>query len=440
MKAKKLIVLILTFIAVLLIAAFTNTAEAASLGYVTITKDRKVDNVTYKHQLYTNNVTSTKNVWKLVTCNQDGTITNTLPDIYCLRAGLGFTSESLDHTVVEYNQSYDMMRQYQSLVNYFSTLTSETTIFKAENKSKFDAVIWVLDNMILEGAAEEQVTAYLKNYAGYTDARLNAIEDKNNVLTRADIEAIQQLVIWYFTNSDEEAYNKESLPTLYMSVTGSEFFDTGKDAGTGRDTYKTFADIYDDYDENGMPVGYGRERQERAATLYSTLISKAKEAAQNEYKPTRDITIYLAGTDAALEQPIVRVREHKKEVDVALRKFISKINGEALTEDNSRAPIVDTSSLNKVVGDRLQTTAIYNHTKTPLKVSIGDTVTYTLRIFNEGEVDTYIKEITDYLPAHLEYVAYGNDEGTSWLLDEETGRIAVSTEFCKVTGVRRKHC
>ena len=262
MKAKKLIVAILIFAAILLITIFSNTVEAAGLGYVTITKDRKVENVTYKHQLYSNNTTSTKNVWKLVTCNQDGTITNKLPDIYCLRAGLGFTSESLDHTVVEYNKSYDMMRQYQSLVNYFSTLTSETTIFKAENKEKFDAVIWVLDNMILEGATEEQVTTYLKTYAGYTDARLNAVEDKNNVLTRADIEAIQQLVIWYFTNSDEEAYNKESLPTLYMSVTGSKYFDTGKDEGTGRDKYKTLADIYDDYDENGMPVGYGRERQE----------------------------------------------------------------------------------------------------------------------------------------------------------------------------------
>jgi len=435
MKAKKLIGMILTFIAVLIIAVFTNTVEAASLGYVTITKDRKVENITYKHQLYSNNTTSTKNVWKLVTCNKDGTITNKLPDIYCLRAGLGFTSESLDHTVVEYNQSYDMMRQYESLVNYFSTLESETNIFDEENKEKFDAVIWVLDNMLLEGANEEQVTEYLKNYAGYTNERLSALEDKENVLTRADIEAIQQLVIWYFTNNDEEAYNKESLPTLYLSVTGSELFDTGKDELTGRDKYETFADIYDGYDENAMPVGYGRERQEKAEALYSTLIAKAKEAAKTEYKPTRDITIYLAGTDAALEQPIVRVREHQKEVDVALRKFISKINGEKLTGEDLREPIPDTSKLNKVVGDKLQTTAIYNHTKSARKVSIGDTVTYTLRIYNEGEVNTYIKEITDYLPGYLEYVAYGSDDGKSWVLDKKTGRTAISAESCKVTGV-----
>ncbi|MCI9366594.1 MAG: Cys-Gln thioester bond-forming surface protein, partial [Clostridia bacterium] len=435
MKAKKLIGAILIFTAVLLVSIFSNNVDAASLGYVTITKDRKVENITYKHQLYTNNTANIKNVWKLVTCNQDGTITNTLPDIYCLRAGLGFTSESLDHTVVEYNQSYDMMRQYQNLVNYFSTLNSETTIFNADNTENFNAVMWVLDNMILEGATEEQVIAYLKNYAGYTDERLNALEEKENVLTRADIEAIQQLVIWYFTNKDEEAYNKETLPPIYLSVTGSEYFDTGKDELTGRDKYETFADIYDGYDENGMPVGYGRERQERANTLYRTLIAKAKEAAQNGYKPTRDITIYLAGTNAAEEQPIVRVREHQKEVDVALRKFISKINGEELTGDNSREPVVDTSKLNKVVDGKLQTTAIYNHSKKPLKVDIGDTITYTLRVYNEGEIDTYIKEITDYLPAYLEYVAHGNDDGTCWLLDEATGRIAISTEFCKVTGV-----
>ena len=91
MKTKKLIVAILMFMAILMIALFTNTVDAASIGYLTITKDREVDGITYKHQLYTNNTLSTKNIWKLVTCNQDGTITNTIPDLYCLRAGLGFT-------------------------------------------------------------------------------------------------------------------------------------------------------------------------------------------------------------------------------------------------------------------------------------------------------------------------------------------------------------
>lgn len=43
MKTKKLIVAILMFAVILMISIFVNTVDAASLGYVTITKDRTVD-------------------------------------------------------------------------------------------------------------------------------------------------------------------------------------------------------------------------------------------------------------------------------------------------------------------------------------------------------------------------------------------------------------
>lgn len=425
MKTKKLIVAILIFAAILVISVFTNSVRAESLGNLTITKDRKVGDVTYKHQLYSNNTSETKNVWKLVTCQPDGTITDTINDLYCLRAGLGFTSNSPSNTVVEYNQSKNMMEDYDSLVTYFSTLTSEINIFDEANNDKFNAVMWVLDNMLLEDADDDAVNTFLKTHAGYTDAVLNRDGLQEDILTRADIEAIQQLVIWYFANSDEESYNKETLPTLNMLIDGDAIFDTEGD-------YKTFADIFNTIES------YGTQRQSYAEALYANLINGANAAVaaleENEnYIPTREITIFLAGTNAATEQPVVRVKEAKV-VDVALRKFISAVNGEKLTGDNSREPIVDTSKLNTVIDEKLQTTAIYNHTKTPLKVSLGDTVTYTLRIYNEGEVAAYINTVTDYLPEYLEYTPYGDDTGNRWELDTSTGRIATSTEYAIVTG------
>ena len=53
------------------------------------------------------------------------------------------------------------------------------------------------------------------------------------------------------------------------------------------------------------------------------------------------------------------------------------------------------------------TTAIYKHPKKPLSVAIGDEIIYTLRVYNEGQLDGYVDEITDYLPENLEFV---NDE------------------------------
>ncbi len=43
MKTKKLIVTILIFAVILIITMLTNIVDAASLGYVTITKDRAIE-------------------------------------------------------------------------------------------------------------------------------------------------------------------------------------------------------------------------------------------------------------------------------------------------------------------------------------------------------------------------------------------------------------
>ena len=84
--------------------------------------------------------------------------------------------------------------------------------------------------------------------------------------------------------------------------------------------------------------------------------------------------------------------------DLALRKFITKINGVAV--DPSREPAVTTQTI-EALKNKTITTVTKTHTKTPIQVKIGDTVLYTIRIYNEGDIDGYAKEITDYLPEGL---------------------------------------
>ena len=87
--------------------------------------------------------------------------------------------------------------------------------------------------------------------------------------------------------------------------------------------------------------------------------------------------------------------------DLALRKFISAINNVELKTGNKydREPEVDVSPL--LNG---KTTASYKHTKVPVSVSTGDIITYTLRVYNEGQVDGYVDEIVDHLPPELEFL------------------------------------
>ncbi len=87
--------------------------------------------------------------------------------------------------------------------------------------------------------------------------------------------------------------------------------------------------------------------------------------------------------------------------DVALRKFITAVNDVELSTNGvyDRAPVVDVSPL--LNG---QTTANYKHTKSPVSVSPNDIVTFTIRVYNEGQVDGYIDEIVDHLPPELEFL------------------------------------
>ena len=84
--------------------------------------------------------------------------------------------------------------------------------------------------------------------------------------------------------------------------------------------------------------------------------------------------------------------------DLSLRKFITDINGKA--PETSREPQVDVSKL----VSRESTTATYNHPKDPLSVNPTDIVTYTIRVYNEGEIDGYANKIMDDIPQGLEYL------------------------------------
>ena len=106
--------------------------------------------------------------------------------------------------------------------------------------------------------------------------------------------------------------------------------------------------------------------------------------------------------DDDFEKVIVETPEkpkpEPKNFDLSLRKFINEINGKA--PEVSREPKVDVTPLiNKTA-----TTAIYNHSKEPITVKSGDKVVYTLRVYNEGDVLAKVSEISDYIPAGLDFL------------------------------------
>ncbi len=116
-----------------------------------------------------------------------------------------------------------------------------------------------------------------------------------------------------------------------------------------------------------------------------------------------------------------------KYFDVSLRKFITGVND---TEITNRIPQVDVTPLKNG-----ETTAIYNHTKEPIEVKAGDIVTYTIRVYNEGQVDGYVEKIVDHLPPELEFLPEDElNQRYGWTqVDERT----IETEYLKDTLIEK---
>lgn len=83
-----------------------------------------------------------------------------------------------------------------------------------------------------------------------------------------------------------------------------------------------------------------------------------------------------------------------KVFDLALKKFVTTVNGKA----QSREPKVDVSSL------ATSTNATYTTDKTPILVEQGDIVKYTIRVYNEGDLAGYAEEVADYIPEGLGFI------------------------------------
>ena len=138
----------------------------------------------------------------------------------------------------------------------------------------------------------------------------------------------------------------------------------------------------------------------------------------SDYNPPVDNSTYQEDDDDYED-----LKLPAKAFDLALRKFITSIkrNGEEVEFDD-RTPKIDTTTLINGTFDRngeLEYTATYEHSKEPLTVKKGDIITYTLRIYNEGDIDGYATEITDYIPEGLAYINYYNaNMDNLWELDE----------------------
>ena len=120
-----------------------------------------------------------------------------------------------------------------------------------------------------------------------------------------------------------------------------------------------------------------------------------------------------------------------QEFDLSLRKFITAIeNGEAIEEVTTRIP--------QVSYDKEKQQLVYTHPKDALVVHVGDTVIYTLRVYNEGDIDGYAAEVKDDIPEYLEYLPeHSTNIENEWVMYDAKGNKTDNVE--EAVCIRTEH-
>ena len=445
-------------------------------------------------------------VWKIAEYDsENGKTADLSKTIYCIKGGPGFGSSDMATggvpTISKYTQKFNL-KDLASIPSTYSKILP--------TGSNYNSLMWLLDNIYIMPAIGTDNTTAREEFL-----KSKIPNELYELITDDDIDAVQQLAIWYFTNPSGDKYHYETsnfkinsianVDSNYASM-GDIFGDDGWDRedaiealfqyyitnAKANSNYKstnnttspieivksnatmtkvgsnyvagpykinqllnvdytlnaTFTDINGTTitpsigikDVSGNVTATTKTLKELVGQEFylimptSSNISGIKMTVNTSY--TSKTVDYWSVADApTTEQPVVIVNETPlnfsdatsivvpKPFDLSLRKFITNING---TEITNRIPQVDVSKL--ASGEA--TTATYNHTKTPLKVAIGDVVTYTIRVYNEGDIDGYVEEITDHLPDQLEFIV--DDQVNieyGWKIASSTDLKTIKTEY-----------
>ena len=445
-------------------------------------------------------------VWKIAEYDsENGKTADLSKTIYCIKGGPGFGSSDMATggvpTISKYTQKFNL-KDLASIPSTYSKILP--------TGSNYNSLMWLLDNIYIMPASGTDNTTAREEFL-----KSKIPNELYELITDDDIDAVQQLAIWYFTNPSGDKYHYETsnfkinsianVDSNYASM-GDIFGDDGWDRedaiealfqyyitnAKANSNYKstnnttspieiiksnatmtkigsnyvagpykinqllnvdytlnaTFTDINGTTitpsigikDVSGNVTATTKTLKELVGQEFylimptSSNISGIKMTVNTSY--TSKTVDYWSVADApTTEQPVVIVNETPlnfsdttsivvpKPFDLSLRKFITNING---TEITNRIPQVDVSKL--ASGEA--TTATYNHTKTPLKVAIGDVVTYTIRVYNEGDIDGYVEEITDHLPDQLEFIV--DDQVNieyGWKIASSTDLKTIKTEY-----------
>ncbi len=402
METKKIIgMLIVSLIIMLAICTFfTTNSYAADSSYVLgITNVREPQNGklggAYGIAGLKSDGTPNKKVWKIVSYPNAGNTINYDNAFYCIKAEHGFVSNtsSTDVSTIRktYDTSFNMKTQSEEVLNRLNAINTATS--KPElTQETYNKIIWILDNIYLPKSSNAaQSKQELMEAAGITEYADGVL------LTDDDIEVVQQLVIWYFTNAEDSNYHSDNgsgEPTLSEILFNNN---TGKDS-----QYKSFANWYDDALLN---IRTGTTRQYQAEDLYRYLISEANKNGNYTSNQTPTSPISLDKSRIKAEQvgeryiigPLNITVDSNRQYNISELKFKDQNNNDiVLTGENqllnANKEVVASGDIKDVIGQDFYISLPITTSITNVTFSIKANYTITDAIYYTTNQNTYLQE------------------------------------------------
>ena len=432
MSKKKITLTIMSIVIAILIMIIPNIAKASTtlttplyFGINEFRNGTTPDKMGYAiFNPYANGATEDSivgtKIWQIVKYDSKTSNNMITGNYYCVRAVVGFSDTNKR---AEYTIAYDLKTEKDKIEK-----SGNTVLNKIVTNGQYNNLLALADLVYLKGVSTDSEKTALLNAAGIY------AEDYDNLITNSDIEAVQQAAFWYYTNHDDSLFDK--LYNQFGEDKTSWLFYRTEEMAQQDSPYTSLSDYDLHFDSTTQKqVGAGKDRQEQAVLLYNYLITKANENAAGYANGTTHsntkVTLY-ANPTVQNTQPIILIERtpDTREFDLALRKYITKVNGKDLTGVASRVPNIDKSTLTS------GTTATYKHKKDPVVVTTGSTVTYKLTVYNEGQKAGRATKIVDQLPTGLKMKTTGtvtSSKGNSYTVayDETANKATFTTAGTK---------
>lgn len=128
--------------------------------------------------------------------------------VYCIKADIGFSNENKTEA---YDVSYDMKNERETIAQRNDVLAGLV------NDGQYENLLALADLLYIPGVSSEQEKKQLLSDAG--------IYTEEFCITDDEIEAVQQAVIWYFTNYEKGGkYDKyNNIAWLYYTEDGRNY-------------------------------------------------------------------------------------------------------------------------------------------------------------------------------------------------------------------------